>query len=100
MRKWLNIELDKPIAIVDMSTANDEVQKDLKSRIIDAYKAAKKPIITSESLSQRKKREEDIKKTKDAEAEKEKKKSLRDKIKASYIKEKLRSSKAKHMKFE
>ena len=47
MRKFLRIELDKPIAVVDMSTADEEVKVDLKTRIIQDIKKRKKPYITA-----------------------------------------------------
>ena len=43
IRKFLAIELDKPIAVVDMSTAEYEVKKDLKERILEVYRKAKQP---------------------------------------------------------
>ena len=51
IRKFLKFELEKPIAIVDMSTADYEEKKDLKTRILHAYREAKKPLVTSESIS-------------------------------------------------
>ena len=49
MRKFLRIELDKPIGVVDQTTAETEVQKDLKERILDEYRKVKKPEITAQS---------------------------------------------------
>ena len=50
IRKFLNIELDKPIGIVDMATADTEVKLDIKQRILEEYRASKRPVITSESV--------------------------------------------------
>ena len=47
MRKFLQIELDKPIAVVDMSTADEEIKMDLKTQILQDIKKKKKPYITS-----------------------------------------------------
>ena len=51
IRKFLGIELDKPIAVVDMISAKLENSKDLKSRILDEYRKAKKGVLTAESGS-------------------------------------------------
>lgn len=49
MRKFLQIELDRPIAILDMSTAEFEENKDLKARILDEYRKQKQPQVTAQS---------------------------------------------------
>jgi len=72
IRKFLRLELDKPIAVVDMSTADAEVKKDLKQRIIEAIKASKQPLVTAESLSEQIKRQEAAKKEKESAADKSK----------------------------
>lgn len=102
IRKFLKFELEKPIAIVDMSTADYEEKKDLKTRILHAYREAKKPLVTSESISQRKNREEKSQKEKEDKGAAGKQSSARSKkesSKAAYLKESL-NSKARHMKFD
>ena len=46
IRKFLGIELEKPIQIVDMAQADLEVQTDLKTKIMEHYRELKKPLIT------------------------------------------------------
>ena len=51
IRKFLQIELDRPVAVVDMVTAKMETKKDLKEKVRDEIRESRKPIITSENIT-------------------------------------------------